>query len=65
MKLLNKHMMENVSGAGNQDIIDNIKFINDLVLTVAIGTATAPAAPVMEAVYLLQARENRARISAD
>ena len=37
MKLLTKHMMENVSGAGNQNNIDNIKFINDLVLTAAIG----------------------------
>lgn len=46
MKLLAKHMMESVSGAGNQDNIDNIKFINDLVLTAAIGASMTPAAPV-------------------
>lgn len=49
MKLLAKHMMESVSGAGNQDNIDNIKFINDLVLTAAIGASMTPAAPVVGA----------------
>lgn len=46
MKLLAKHMMESVSGVGNQDNIDNIKFINDQVLTAAIGASMTPAAPV-------------------
>lgn len=42
-------MMENVYGANDSEVINNIEFINDLVLTAAIGASMTPVTPAIGA----------------